>query len=328
MRTLRKTLAVAVVGLAVTGMTACGSDSSSSSGGEGDVIRIAYTPGSPTLQVHLADTMGYFEDRGLNVELTEGLDLPTWIASLDRQYDIAMTTAGIFITGADQFDLMAVGGAQMNRADVLGTPLVTDDPDIQGPGDLAGKRIGVVTLTGTTPASLGYLVEQAGGDPSSLDLVQVPFGSQADQLAAGQVDAVVSALPYATALEQANPANRAVFDVPDMALRDLAPDQEQTAFLMFTATRSWTDANPDQVTAFQEAMQDAIDWMTANQDQALDEMQSWLGLPAEVLDAAPFPPPVSSTVSQDEVEPIVTLYEEQGLIEEDAAPDLSDRFLD
>lgn len=315
------------------GLSACGAfesegarDPGSDASGKGTPIRLAFTPGSPTLQVHLAEKLGYFEDNGLNVTLTEGADLPTWAAGLDRQWEVAMTTSGIFVTGASKFDLVAVAGGQVSRENVLGNPLVTGDPSIKEPQDLEGKRVGVVTLTGTTPASLAYLVEQAGGDPDSIELVQVPFGSQPDQLASGQVDAVVSATPYySTLLEE--PGNKALFDVPDTALRDLAPDVEQTAFLMFTSSRTWAEENPEAVTALQDSFQRAIDYIETNEEDSKKAMSDWLGLPMEVLEQAPWPPPTSSTVTQEEVEPTLALYEKRGLIAESDVPDLSDHFV-
>lgn len=303
------------------------SDSVSASDGGSTPVRLAFTPGSPTLQVHLAEKLGYFDDHDLDVTLTEGADLPTWAAGLDRQWDVAMTTSGIFVTGAAKFDLVAVAGAQVNREDVLGNPLVTGDPSIKEPLDLQGKRIGVVTLTGTTPAALAHLVEKAGGDPDSLKLLQVPFGSQPDQLASGQVDAVVSATPYYSALLE-DSANSAVFDVPDTALRDIAPDTDQTAFLLFTSSRTWADENPEAVTALQDSLQEAIDYMEDKPDDAKQALSDWLGIPVEVIEKAPWPPPTSATVTQEEVEPTLELYKARGLISDAEAPDLGDRFTD
>lgn len=320
------------LGLAVglSGLAACGS-SSDSDGAKADggltPVRLAFTGGAPTLQVHVAQTQGYFKKNGLDVKITEGADLPTWIASLDRQWDVAMTTAGIFVTGADKFDLVGVAGAQINKADYLGTPLVTRDPNIKNVGDLEGKRIGVATLTGSTPASLAYLVEKAGGDPKSLDLVQAPFAVQADQLKSGQVDAVVSAVPFASALA-ADPANRQILDVADAALRDIAPDQDTTAFLMFASSRDWADKNPKAAEALRKSLQQGLDYIASNKKAALDEMESWLGLPRAVIDAAPFPFSGSATVSEAQVEPTLKLYEKVGLIKAGEAPDLSDRFSD
>lgn len=321
--------------LAAGGLSACGSSSAEGSGGSGSGgsdsggmthIRLAVTPGSPTLQVHLADTLGYFKKHGLDVTVTEGADLPTWAAGLDRQWDVVMTTSGIFVTGASKFDLVAVAGIQMNRKNFLGNPLITNNPSIKGPADLAGKRIGVVTLTGTTPAALSYLVAKAGGDPKSMKLVQVPFASEADQLASGQVDAVVSATPYYSTLLE-NPKNKALFDVPDMALRDIAPNVEQTAFLLFTSSRTWASKNTAAVKAFQQSLQEGITYMDKNPADAKKQLSAWTGLPLTVIDKAPWPPPTSATVTQEEVEPTLTLYKDRGLIPAGGAPDLNGRFV-
>ncbi len=330
MRSLRRWAASFALLLAAGSLNACGAfDSGSGAAPESangaTPVRLAFTPGSPTLQVHLAEKLGFFDQHGLDVTLTEGSDLPTWAAGLGRQWDVALATSGIFVTGASKFDLVAVAGAQVNREGVLGNPLVTNNPSIKKPIDLEGKRIGVLTLTGTTPASLAYLVQKAGGDPASMKLVQVPFGSQADQLKSKQVDAVVSATPYYSSL-LADPENTALFDVPGTALREIAPDVEETAFLLFTSSRTWADENPETVTAMRDSLQQGIDYMKDNPDESKQAMSEWLGISKEVLDKAPWPPPTSATVTKEEVEPTLELYRDRGLIAEADVPQLDDRF--
>ena len=327
---IRRTLSAACAVILAAALAACGSsggskDSGTKSGDGVTDVRLAYTPGAPTLQVHIAQEMGFFAQHKLNVKLTEGLDLPTWVAGLDRQWDVAMTTSGIFVTGVDKFNLVGVAGAEVNRQNVLGTPLITRNPSIKRAVDLIGKRVGIVTLTGTTPASLDYLVKKEGGDPNKVKFVQVPFANQADQLKSGKVDAVVSAIPFASTLLK-DKANKALFDVPDTALRDIDPQQKQTAFLLFTATRSWADKHKAAVTGLQQSFQQAITWINSHKDAALTEMSKWLGISKNILEAAPWPFPASATVSAGEVQPVVKLYEDRGLIKSSNAPSLQGRF--
>lgn len=316
--------------LAGTVLAACGSDS----GGAGDdsasgqtKVRLAFTPGATTLPVELALTKGYFKKRGLDVEDTQGLDLPTWMAGLDKQWDVAMETPGVFVSGADKLDLVVLAGGQVTtEGSLTGNPLITRDPDIKEPIDLVGKTVGVATITGSTPTALKYLVTEAGGDFDDVKLVQVGFDQQGDQLKAGAVDAVVSSSPFANVILNGDSEATALWDVQDRALRLIDPDQEVMASILYTSTRGWAEKNPEAAKAFQEALQEAADWMNANEDEAKSILAKWLGLPTDVVNTIDWPIPVQADITADNLQPVIDLFTKTGTVPEDAAPDLSDRF--
>jgi ABC-type nitrate/sulfonate/bicarbonate transport system substrate-binding protein len=158
-----------------------------------------------------------------------------------------------------------------------------------------------------------------------VNLVQVPFEAAADQLKAGQLDAVVSAIPFSvTVLE--NPKNKALFDVQDKALRDLDPSQDVMASVMFTSQRSWAADNPEAAAAYEKSLDEADQWINANKDEALKEMSDWLGIDLEVLKKMPWPIPVKADITQANLKPSVDLFVAIGALKKADAPDLSDRF--
>ncbi|GAA4728778.1 ABC transporter substrate-binding protein [Nocardioides endophyticus] len=320
-----KLLAVIASMLLVGTLAACGGDDEAGADGR-TKIRLAFTPGATTLPVHLAITEGLFEKHGLEVEATEGLDLPTWMAGLDKQWDIAMETPGVYLAGAKQLDLVVLAGGQVTtEGSLAGNPLIVRDPSITEAGDLAGKRVAVATLTGSSPNAVRFVVEQAGEDPDSVELVQVPFESMGDQLKAGQVDAVVSSIPFSLTMLQ-DPENKALFDVQDTALRALAPDQEAMASIIYTSTRSWADEHPEEAAAFEAALQEAAEWMDDNKDAAIQELSEWLQIPMDVLETLPWPIPIQAHITQAEMQPNLDLLLATGALKEEDAPDLSDRF--
>ena len=72
----------------------CGEDAAAPGGQNLTPIRVAVFPAGATLPVHAALTEGIFERHGLRIELTEGQDLPVFMAALAKgQYDIAETLA-------------------------------------------------------------------------------------------------------------------------------------------------------------------------------------------------------------------------------------------
>lgn len=317
--------------LAGTMLAGCGDDSSEApvSNAEGQKVtkvRLAFTPGATTLNTHIALTRGIFKKHGLEVEPTEGLDLPTWAAGLDKQWDIIMTTPGIFASAVQKVDLVVLAAGQVTTKDsIVANPLITRDPKINKAIDLVGMRVGVATLTGSTPTSIQHLIKQEGGDPKKVQFVQLPFNAQGDQLKAGGVDAVVSSVPFGAVLLE-DRANRALFDVQDAALRTIAPNQEVMASILYISTRSWATQNPEAAKAFLDASLEAKEWVDANEQEAKAEMSKWLGIPSDVISKVEWPLPVQPRIGQAELQPVIDLFVAAGVTPQGQAPDLSNRF--
>lgn len=332
--TIRRALAIGAVVAATTTFAACSTTSASPdpTGSEGSqpaveptTVRLAFTPGTASLNVHVAQELGFFEKHGLDVQITEGLDLPTWITALGSQYDIALTTAGIFASGAEKFDLAAVAGGSINGPDTPQNVLIARGDAIKDAGDLAGKRVGVSTITGTTPLSIQYLVDQAGGDPASVTFTQVASNLQADQLKAGQVDAVVS-LPPSQLVVLEDPENHVVLDnVQYAALSKIDPGQKTTALAFFASSRSWAEENPQAVKAFRDALDEGLQWILDNDADARDMLVDWLKVDQKIADGAEFEGVMDAHITADQLRPIFELSVDRGVLPEDQVAGLLER---
>lgn len=304
---------VAALVLAGCGGSDDDSDASDKSSGGLTKVRTVFQPGFSTMAVKVAKEKGYFEEEGIDLEYTEGGELATYAAALDQQYDIVFSVAGVFLTGAKQLDTVVVSGLQTNVPDLSrsGSPLIAKDPDIQGPLDLEGKKVGVPTLTGTSAQGVLYSVDQAGGDSSKVELVQVTFDAQLDQLEAGNVDAVVGAIPFYTPmLEQ---GYRVVFDAMAEAAT-AAGGGDVSASSFFISTRDYAGENPDVVAGFKEAIRKGIAWIEENPDEARAELQEYLQLPPEIAEKAPLPG-YSADMPAEYIEPFITMLTDLGVLE-------------
>jgi ABC-type nitrate/sulfonate/bicarbonate transport system substrate-binding protein len=166
--------------------------------------------------------------------------------------------------------------------------LVVKDSSIQGPGDLAGKSVGVPTLTGASAQAVLYVAMQAGVDQDDVKLVQTPFDTQADQLNAGRIDAAVSAIPFFTAQEKAGLQIRDDVIVEAVkAATDGSQDRATTA--TFIATPSFANDNAEVIEAWRKSLQQAIDFIDSNEAEARKLLETWLKLPPEIAQEAPLP---------------------------------------
>jgi NitT/TauT family transport system substrate-binding protein len=275
-------------------------------------LRVAFTPGHSTLPVKAAMTNGYFAANGLDVTLTEGLDLPTWIAALDRQFDIVMSVASIYLNAVSQgVPVKVVSGIQLTVPDPPSNPLLTKNPSINSLADLNGKTVGVPTLTGASVVALQYLLQKNGIDPSSVRLVMVPFAEQRDQLDAGRIDGALSAPPFYVPL--LNSGYRTIVDTTAEATKQAMGDPKAISVnAFFVASDSLVKERPEVYRAFRKSLQQGIDWMKGNRESRV-LLQQWLQLTPEVAGISPEPVDASE-VTPEQLQPWITILTQSGAL--------------
>jgi NitT/TauT family transport system substrate-binding protein len=257
-RTVTRLLALTLATSLAT-LSACGSDDASEGVGGATSVRVATLPAVTPMILDVAQQEGFFEDNGLDVEITQSTDLGTFIPALGRQYDVVMSTPSDFLAAADRgFDVKALPGAFVAEVDGF------DDPGVVSSGaasieELEGKKIGTNSLTGLQYISLVKSLDDAGVEA---ELVQVPFPSMVDQLTKGQVDAVAVAEPWRSQLLQ-DSANKSLFVPP---LQALGLDSAPTAW--YTTSGEWLGDHEDFTARWEKSMSAAMDWIAdpANED--------------------------------------------------------------
>ncbi len=316
-RTASAVLAAAIVG---TGLAACGSSdddtttaASGSNAAETTKLRVPFTAGFGTLPVHVAAQKGFFEKHGLDIELTEGLQLPAYLAAMGRQYDIVMATpAGLIDAASKGLKAQAVSHVQVVDDEHKNQVLVSKEP-VESIASLKGKRIGVPTLTGTSALAVLYLMKEAGVDPKDVKLIQSDYPNMPDQLKAGRLDAVTSAIPFYSALEDEGYALGD--DVTIKAVEQASNGATSQAIgALFVSSPTFVEQNQQAVEGFRAALADAIEWIGDNDAEAREMVESWLKVPAEVAKTAPLPG-FGVDITAEELEPFVTISRSVGGLE-------------
>lgn len=256
----------------------------------GRQLRVALFPGGSTLPAHIAATRGIFERHGLRVSITEGTDLPVFLAALvNGQYDIVHSGPTLALIAAEKhLDVEIVAGLQRQSQQRPNAVWITRDPTIQVVAQLRGKTIAVPSLTGLIVDALVYLLQRAGVQRDEVTLIATPFPTMGDQLAAGHVDAAVATIPFYTAI-----AARGFHihdDVVVAAVRDASGGTADTAVTsVWSATRTFAGEHPEVIAAWRQSLTEATEYLQDNEAQARAAMQSWLKIPAAVLARAPLP---------------------------------------
>jgi len=253
-------------------------------------LHVALFPASNTLPVHAAATRGIFERNGLQVDLTEGQDLPLFMAAQSKgQYDIALTTPTLVLLGAQKgLDLQIVSSTAQQSRQRPNAVWITKDASISSLAELKGKTIAVPSLTGIIVDSAVYLLQRDGVERRDVRFVQTPFPAMGDQLEAGHVDAVIATLPYSTAISARG------FHVHDDVIVEAVHDAsdgtvDNAITTVWSAPRQFAVDNPEAIAAWCTSLREAIEFLDDNPSDARALMAEWLKIPVDVLEQAPLP---------------------------------------
>jgi NitT/TauT family transport system substrate-binding protein len=290
----------------------CGEDSAAPSGQNLTALRVAMFPAGATLPVHAAITKRLFERNGLRIELTEGQDLPVFMAALAKgQYDIAQGVPTLVLIGAEKgLDLQIVSSIQRSSRKRPNGVWITKDASIDSVAQLEGKTIGVPSLTGILTDSMVYLLQRSGVERNEVKFVATPFPTMGDQLEAGRVDAAVATIPFFTAI--AARGFRLHDDVIVEAVRDASGGAVETAMTsVWDASRTFAREHPETIVAWRKSLTEAIAFLNGNESDARVMMQEWLKIPAQVAQRAPLPD-WAVEITPQELAPYITISKAVG----------------
>ncbi len=223
---------------------------------ETTTLRIALTTG--TTSIAIAEAEGFFEDHGLDVEITELATGAETIAavqggSADVAYADTFAGAGAIANG---FDVVVVAGA--NHTSPAVNYLVRADSDIEQPADLAGRTIGIGGVPFFRVFANNFL-DANHVSPSDVEFTVVRQSTALPEaLEAGTVDAIQS-LGYQVAYLNDGDGEgfdfRVVGDPDTSAYQD--PEAQQAGWW---ATREWAESHDEAATAFADAYREFAAW--------------------------------------------------------------------
>jgi ABC-type nitrate/sulfonate/bicarbonate transport system substrate-binding protein len=283
-------IVMATVLAGVLTLSACGGESSS---GEAGTIRVAHNSNAGVLPVRVAAEQGYFKEAGLDVKFTKVENIGTLPPALGKSFDIVLTAPTSLITAkAQRIDMVAAAGATVDvPKNPTSSVVALKSSGITEFKDLKGKKIGVLTETGTLHTATLFALEKEGITKDDIEIVQVDGPAHADQLKAKKIDAVETLAPFRGELL----ADDSTVDLGDPYL-EMAP---KIGALMWGTSSTWAKENPEDLAAFQKAIAKGIDYIKANEKESRAVLEGYTGLPPEIAEKAVLPNYVSEVRTQD-----------------------------
>jgi NitT/TauT family transport system substrate-binding protein len=286
---MRSRLIVALAALAALG-GGCG-DEESEPAGQGPSkeqpvrLRVGETAGIPTAFMQFGVNKGFFSDAGLDVEVVPvqgaapiitavvsgdyqmgGSDTVTFGQGVGRDLPLTMITPGTSVSDEPRDDFSDV--------------LVAKDSRIRRPEDLDGATMAVNILGNITEVSVKGALERAGVDPDSVRYTEVPFPDMAAAVERGDVDSAMVIEPFRTIGRSAGLRS---------VLRPFSGFEPGLQIGSIVTTRSYAEANPEVVRAFQEAHARTARFIAENPDEFRAALPDIAEMEPRLADAVELP---------------------------------------
>ncbi|MEH0416342.1 ABC transporter substrate-binding protein [Streptomyces sp. B21-083] len=322
----RRVLGLAAVVITVVGAAGCGSSdpagsgSSSSDGAGTTKVKVGIIPIIDVAPLYLGQKKGFFGSRGIELEMVPaqgGAAIIPGVVSDQFQFGFSNTTS-LMIAQVKGVPIKSVAnGAASNGkvgADVTGVA-VKKDSSIKSAKDLAGHTVAVNTLQNIGSTTVRESVRLAGGDPSKVTFVELPFDQMPAALDGGRVDAAWMGDPAMT-IAKAQGARVVASPFAET-------DPKLTVATYFTSTRIAKE-KPDLVKKFAAAMSESLQYATDHPDEARQILTTYTKIGGDVLNKLTLPD-WPTEIDMASLRKLASLGETDGLFD-GKKPDLNALF--
>lgn len=318
----RRVLGAALAASALL-LASCGADGSTSGGATQaggaagtTAIKVGVIPIVDVAPIYLGKQKGFFKDEGLDLTLETaqgGAAIVPGVVSGQYQFGFS-NTISLLLASSKGLPLKVVSNgvaATKDPAKDYGGVVVKGDSPIKTIADLAGKKIAVNTLNNIQTTTINELVRKAGGDPSGIKYVELPFPDIAPAVAKGDVDAGQLVEPFLTIAK----------DQGDRTLgSNYAGLMPELTVAMYFTSSTYAQSNPKVVEAFTAAMKKSLAYAAEHPDEARAVLGTYTKIDPKVGSAVTLPG-WPEEINKDSVQKLSDLAQQDKLLTK--APDLN-----
>jgi NitT/TauT family transport system substrate-binding protein len=266
--------------------------------------------------IYLGQEKGFFSERGIELELVPGSGgaaaVPGVVAG-DFQFAFGNVTS-VLLASSQGLPLKVVAEGNSSTGDPatdFSAVVVGADSPIQTAADLAGRTVAVNNFKNIGEVTIRKAVEDAGGDSSSINFVELAFPDMPAAVAGGDVDAAWVVEPFVT-VATGQGARRVLANFAE-AVDDL------TVATYFT-TEQVIAEEPELVDDFQAAIQESLQYATDNPDEVRRIITTYTQISPEVAEQMALPA-FPQEINVASLETVAELMQEYGITTEPADVD-------
>jgi NitT/TauT family transport system substrate-binding protein len=281
------TIALAAVLAACGGGSGGGTASTSGAGSGGEVkkVSVGVIPIIDVAPLYLGIQKGFFTERGLEVTPKPAQGgaaiVPAVLAGEDQ---IGFSNVVSLLTAKEKgVPLIAVAGGSSSTGDAakdFNAVVVSKSSKLQGAKDLVGKKVAINSLNNIGDTTIKTAVEKAGGDPSGVKFVEMPFPDMPAQLVAGKIDAAWVSEPFRSGVLAEG--GRVLFD-------SLTETYASLQVATYFTSQQQKEKDPQLVEAFAAAMNESLEYASAHPDEVRAVLSTYTKITPEVAAAVVLP---------------------------------------
>jgi NitT/TauT family transport system substrate-binding protein len=273
-------------------LAGCGASAGPSADAHGTTtLKVGVIPGAMVAPVYLGIAKGIFEKAGLKIEPQPAAGGAALLpALLNNQTQVAYSNVVSLMLAQQQglpVQIVANGalqvapgsGPQTGRTNAA--VVVASGSPIKSAKDLSGKTVAVNTLKNVEEVLTKHSIDQAGGDSSTVRLIEMPTSQMLPALEQGRIDAATLIEPYTTAAIDAGAQIllRPFTDMPDPA----------TNTSVYFASAQFMKQEPELMQRFTTAMNEALDYAQAHPEEARDVVRTYTKIEPDLVERMVLP---------------------------------------
>ncbi|MBA8830002.1 NitT/TauT family transport system substrate-binding protein [Alpinimonas psychrophila] len=274
--------------MSVITLSACGASgmpAPAESGGAAapTAITVGVIPIVDTAPIWLGNEQGFFAEEGLDLTVqvtTGGAAAVPGVVSGDYAFAFG-NLVSVMVARDAGLDLRYVA----NGNSTAGTPdfgaiIVRGDSPITSASDLAGKTVSVNNLQNIGDTTIRQVVEDDGGDSSTIQFVEVAFPDAEAAVENSQVDAAWILAPF---------LNSAVANGARVISYNFAEFDADLDIAGYFTSGETIMNDPELVTKFQTAMNRSLEYAQANPDEVRRIVTTYTSMTADQLQTMVLP---------------------------------------
>ncbi|HHX47999.1 MAG TPA: ABC transporter substrate-binding protein [Brevibacterium sp.] len=308
-------------GVLTASLVAC-SDSNGGNSENVSELTVGSSPSLAALSLQGAIANGHFEDNELSVNAVPNKSANDAVPQLlNGGIQVAqMDMLTFFKARSEGLPLKIVAGAGEQSTDggnevPSGAGVVVNpDSDISVPVDFVGRKVGVPAIKTQTWMNIRAIVDDAGGDSSQIEFVEVPPAQTIDLVNRGEVEASTPSEPLMSA-SIAEGKVRLIHSTDVPGLKGVPSSA-------FVATEDFVNNNPDTVRKFADAIYAAAAEVNGDREAALDIAEKQINLRPEQLEHVFVPALAADHPTSEELQKVIDLAIRYEVLTE--APDTAD----
>jgi ABC-type nitrate/sulfonate/bicarbonate transport system substrate-binding protein len=279
----RRRSPVVVLGLAAALVLAgCGADADSDGSTQDgpSPLSIGYFPLVHTASAVHAEETGLFTAQDLDVELVQTAGGAQAIPGLlAGEYDITYGNYTSALLAAQKgLPVRVVAGNDVGADDHA--IMVTGNSPLQSAADLSGASIAVNNLQNIGTVAVNAVLEDAGVDIDTIDLVELAYPDMQAALERGDVDAIWQVEPFQA--QSLAKGSRVLFPLFSGPMADMP-------VAGWLTTDQYATEHPEEIEAFRAALAESVDQLQDDRARLVELVPTYTQVPAEVVGQVAMP---------------------------------------